>query len=62
MKAASLCTTALMLCGPVVAQQTSTQAIDPLLTLRGVKAGMQDALQDLPQVMQQFTGMTACGV
>jgi hypothetical protein len=62
MKAASLCATALTLCGPVAAQQTSTQVIDPLLTLRGVNAGVQDALQDLPQVMQQFPGMTACEV
>jgi cellulase (glycosyl hydrolase family 5) len=59
MKAALLCTTALMLCGSVAAQQTSTQAIDRLLTLRGVNAGVQDALQGWPQVMQQFPGMTA---
>jgi Cellulase (glycosyl hydrolase family 5) len=59
MKAALLCTTALMLCGSVAAQQTSTQAIDPLLTLRGVNAGVQDALQGWPQVMQRFPGMTA---
>ena len=59
MKAALLCTTALMLCGSVAAQQTATQAIDPLLTLRGVNAGVQDALQGWPQVMQQFPGMTA---
>jgi hypothetical protein len=59
MKAALLCTTTLMLCSPVAAQQTSTQAIDPLLALRGVNAGVQDALRGWPRVMQQFPGMTA---
>ncbi len=56
-KAALLCATILALCA--AAPPPPPQALDPLLALRGVNAGVQDALQAWPTVMQQFPGMTA---
>jgi hypothetical protein len=55
MKRALICATTLALC----AAAPAPTPIDPLLTLRGINAGVQDALQGWPQVMQQFPGMTA---
>ena len=67
MKTALLLTTALTLCVPALAQQSSTVAPAPSMgamtrqpwTMRGVNAGVQDALQGFANVMQDFPGMTA---
>ena len=67
MKTVLLLTTALTLCVPALAQQASTVAPAPSMgamtrqpwTMRGVNAGVQDALQGFANVMQDFPGMTA---
>ena len=67
MKTILLLTTALALCVPAVAQQSSTAVLAPSMgamtrqpwTMRGVNAGVQDALQGFANVMRQFPGMTA---
>ena len=67
MKTVLLLTTALTLCVPALAQQSSTVAPAPSMgamtrqpwTMRGVNAGVQDALQGFANVMQVFPGMTA---
>lgn len=67
MKAALLLTTALTLGMPALAQQSNAVAPAPSMgamtrqpwTMRGVNAGVQDALQGFANVMHDFPGMTA---
>jgi hypothetical protein len=66
-KTVLLLTTALALCVPALAQQSSTATPAPSMgamtrqpwTMRGVNAGVQDALQGFANAMQDFPGMTA---
>jgi hypothetical protein len=66
-KTVLLLTTALTLCVPALAEQSSTVAQAPSMgamtrqpwTMRGVNAGVQDALQGFANAMQDFPGMTA---
>jgi cellulase (glycosyl hydrolase family 5) len=62
MKATLLLATVLTVCRPAFAQQTPSTpsaTASPLLAMRGLNAGVQDALTGFPNVMRQFPGMTA---
>jgi hypothetical protein len=58
-----LLTTVLIVSAPAIAQQAPAQSMGAIArqpwTMRGLNAGVQDALQGFPNVMTVFSGMSS---